>query len=50
MTNAALPLHGGYGYLMGSPLERVLRDLRVRQIPERANEIMRVIMARRLLD
>jgi alkylation response protein AidB-like acyl-CoA dehydrogenase len=49
IVNAALQLHGGYGYLMDFPLERYLRDLRVHQILEGTNEIMRVIIARRIL-
>jgi alkylation response protein AidB-like acyl-CoA dehydrogenase len=49
IANAALQLHGGYGYLRDFPLERYLRDLRVHQILEGTNEIMRVVIARRLL-
>ena len=49
VVNHALQLHGGYGYLMDYPIERVLRDLRVHQILEGTNEIMRVIIARKLL-
>ena len=49
VANDALQLHGGYGYLQDYPLERVVRDLRVHQILEGANEIMRVIIARELL-
>jgi len=45
----ALQLHGGYGYIKDYPIERYLRDLRVHQILEGTNEIMRVIIARRLL-
>jgi alkylation response protein AidB-like acyl-CoA dehydrogenase len=44
-----LQLHGGYGYLRDFPIERFLRDLRVHQILEGTNEIMRLIIARRLL-
>ncbi|HEX8232667.1 MAG TPA: isobutyryl-CoA dehydrogenase [Caulobacteraceae bacterium] len=47
-ANAALQLHGGYGYLKDYPLERIVRDLRVHQILEGTNEIMRVITAREL--
>ena len=49
VCNEALQLHGGYGYLRDFPVERHLRDLRVHQILEGTNEIMRVIIARRLL-
>ena len=49
VCNDALQLHGGYGYLKEFPLERYLRDVRVHQILEGTNEIMRVIIARRLL-
>lgn len=50
VVNEALQLHGGYGYIREYPLERFLRDLRVHQILEGTNEIMRLIVARRLLD
>lgn len=50
VCNDALQLHGGYGYLREYPLERLLRDARVHQILEGTNEIMRVIIARRLLE
>ena len=46
VTNEALQLHGGYGYLKDYPIERILRDLRVHQILEGTNEIMRVIIAK----
>ena len=49
VCNQALQLHGGYGYLNDYPLERWVRDTRVHQILEGTNEIMRVIIARRLL-
>ncbi|WP_322978507.1 isobutyryl-CoA dehydrogenase [Pseudomonas sp. C11] len=49
VCNEALQLHGGYGYLNDYPLERWVRDARVHQILEGTNEIMRVIVARRLL-
>jgi alkylation response protein AidB-like acyl-CoA dehydrogenase len=48
IANQALQLHGGYGYLRDFPLERIVRDLRVHQILEGTNEIMRVITAREL--
>ena len=50
LCNQALQLHGGYGYLNDYPLERWVRDSRVHQILEGTNEIMRVIIARRLLE
>ncbi|EFO29491.1 acyl-CoA dehydrogenase [Roseibium sp. TrichSKD4] len=49
VVNEALQLHGGYGYLRDYPIERFLRDVRVHQILEGTNEIMRVIIARHLL-
>ena len=49
VCNEALQLHGGYGYINEYPLERHVRDVRVHQILEGTNEIMRVIIARRLL-
>ena len=48
VANQALQLHGGYGYLRDYPVERIVRDLRVHQILEGTNEIMRVITAREL--
>jgi len=50
VCNDALQLHGGYGYLAEFPLERLVRDTRVHQILEGTNEVMRVIIARKLLD
>ncbi|MCE1249469.1 MAG: acyl-CoA dehydrogenase, partial [Comamonadaceae bacterium] len=50
IVNDALQLHGGYGYIRDYPMERLLRDARVHQILEGTNEIMRVIIARRMLD
>lgn len=49
VVDDALQLHGGYGYLRDFPIERFLRDLRVHQILEGTNEIMRLIIARHLL-
>jgi len=49
IANEALQIHGGYGYLKDYPIERIVRDLRVHQILEGTNEIMRVIIARDLL-
>jgi hypothetical protein len=48
VANQALQLHGGYGYLRDYPLERIVRDLRVHQILEGTNEVMRVIISREL--
>jgi alkylation response protein AidB-like acyl-CoA dehydrogenase len=50
ICNEALQLHGGYGYIREYPVERYMRDVRVHQILEGTNEIMRVIIARRLLS
>ncbi|MFT4267945.1 MAG: acyl-CoA dehydrogenase family protein [Xenophilus sp.] len=50
VCNEALQLHGGYGYLGEFPLERLVRDARVHQILEGTNEIMRVIVSRKLLE
>ncbi|MPY76696.1 MAG: acyl-CoA dehydrogenase [Alphaproteobacteria bacterium] len=49
VANEALQLHGGYGYIRDYPVERIVRDLRVHQILEGTNEVMRVIIARALL-
>lgn len=49
ICNEALQIHGGYGYIREYPLERFVRDTRVHQILEGTNEIMRHIIARRLL-
>ena len=50
VCNEALQLHGGYGYIKEYPIERYLRDVRVHQILEGTNEIMRLIIARKLLS
>ena len=50
VVNGCLQLHGGYGYLRDYPIERVMRDLRVHQILEGTNEIMRLIISRNMLD
>jgi alkylation response protein AidB-like acyl-CoA dehydrogenase len=50
ICNDALQIHGGYGYIREYPVERLLRDCRVHQILEGTNEIMRVIVARHLLN
>jgi alkylation response protein AidB-like acyl-CoA dehydrogenase len=49
IVNDCLQLHGGYGYLQDHPIERVLRDVRVHQILEGTNEIMRLIISRSML-
>src|SRR5499427_2188971 len=49
IVNGCLQLHGGYGYLRDHPIERVLRDVRVHQILEGTNEVMRLIVSRDLL-
>jgi alkylation response protein AidB-like acyl-CoA dehydrogenase len=48
-VNGCLQLHGGYGYLRDHPIERVLRDVRVHQILEGTNEVMRLIVSRDLM-
>ena len=48
VANQALQIHGGYGYLADYEIERIVRDLRVHQILEGTNEIMRMIIARAL--
>ena len=50
ICDEALQLHGGYGYIKDYQVERYLRDLRVHRILEGTNEIMRVIIARKLLE
>ena len=49
VCNEALQIHGGYGYLKDFGLEKLVRDLRVHQILEGTNEIMRVVISRKLL-
>lgn len=50
VCNDAMQLHGGYGYIREYPIERFFRDARVHQILEGTNEIMRLIIGRRILD
>jgi alkylation response protein AidB-like acyl-CoA dehydrogenase len=50
VVNGCLQLHGGYGYLRDHPIERVLRDVRVHQILEGTNEVMRLIVSRTIFD
>ena len=49
VANGCLQLHGGYGYLADYGIEKIVRDLRVHQILEGTNEIMRLIVSRQLL-
>ena len=49
IVNDALQIHGGYGYLKDYGLEKLVRDLRVHQILEGTNEIMRVVISRKVL-
>jgi alkylation response protein AidB-like acyl-CoA dehydrogenase len=49
IANQALQLHGGYGYLADYGIEKIVRDLRVHQILEGTNEIMRLIISRQIL-
>src|SRR5262245_3662863 len=49
VCNEALQIHGGYGYLKDYGVEKLVRDLRVHQILEGTNEIMRVVISRKLL-
>jgi alkylation response protein AidB-like acyl-CoA dehydrogenase len=49
ICNEALQIHGGYGYLKDYGIEKLVRDLRVHQILEGTNEIMRVVVSRRLM-
>ena len=50
ISDKAMQLHGGYGYLCDYQIERIFRDLRVHQILEGTNEIMREIIAKTVLD
>ena len=50
VANEALQLHGGYGYFSEYGIEKIVRDLRVHQILEGTNEIMRLIIARKLVS
>jgi alkylation response protein AidB-like acyl-CoA dehydrogenase len=49
IVNEALQIHGGYGYLKDYGMEKLVRDLRVHQILEGTNEIMRVVISRKVL-
>jgi hypothetical protein len=50
VANDCLQLHGGYGYLADYGIEKIVRDLRVHQILEGTNEIMRLIVSRQMLE
>jgi alkylation response protein AidB-like acyl-CoA dehydrogenase len=50
VANEALQMHGGYGYLADYGIEKIVRDLRVHQILEGTNEIMRMIISRHILS
>lgn len=50
VVNDALQLHGGYGYLMDYPIERILRDLRVHEILEGTSQVMKMVISRTLLN
>ena len=50
ISDKAMQLHGGYGYLREYQIERIFRDLRVHQILEGTNEIMREIISKAALD
>ncbi|QNG18244.1 acyl-CoA dehydrogenase [Rhodococcus triatomae] len=50
VANRALQLHGGYGYLAEYGIEKIVRDLRVHQILEGTNEIMRVVISRSMIE
>ena len=49
IVNKALQIFGGYGYLKDYPVEQYLRDIRVHQILEGTNQVMRIIVARNIL-
>jgi alkylation response protein AidB-like acyl-CoA dehydrogenase len=50
VANESLQLHGGYGYLMDYPIERLLRDLRVHEILEGTSQVMKMVISRSLLN
>ena len=50
ICNQALQMHGGYGYLKDYAVQQYVRDLRVHQILEGTNEVMRMIISRQLLS
>ena len=50
LTDAALQLHGGYGYIRDLPLERYVRDARILRIFEGTSEVQKIIISRAVLD
>ena len=50
MTNAAIQVHGGYGYVEEYKVERFLRDAKLTEIGEGTSQIQRLVIARKLLD
>lgn len=50
ITDAALQLHGGYGYIRDLPLERFVRDARILRIFEGTSEVQKIIISRAVLD
>ena len=50
MTNAAIQVHGGYGYVTEYPVERFLRDAKLTEIGEGTSQVQRLVIARKLLD
>jgi alkylation response protein AidB-like acyl-CoA dehydrogenase len=49
-TNAAIQIHGGYGYVSDYPVERYLRDAKLTEIGEGTSQIQRLVIARSVLD
>jgi butyryl-CoA dehydrogenase len=49
-TNAAIQVHGGYGYVTEYPVERFLRDAKLTEIGEGTSQVQRLVIARKLLD
>jgi alkylation response protein AidB-like acyl-CoA dehydrogenase len=50
VTNAAIQVHGGYGYVTEYPVERFLRDAKLTEIGEGTSQVQRLVIARKLLD
>src|SRR6185369_8714924 len=49
VTNAAIQVHGGYGYVTEYPVERYLRDAKLTEIGEGTSQVQRLVIARRIL-